>query len=197
MRKTAILLSAYSPNNADVRMLSMYNHIAYCTKWGFSFISINEPYSPYIPCSVVESLLSEYEHVVLIGTDILITDFDKDLREFSRKAITIQDEGTGSVNGDFIIFNDRLTIKLLSAQLSSPKYGASQYAINDMNTEHISILPPRTMQSISPIGNENRPELQYLLWQESDFSIHFHQPKKSPSVKEKITAMKKFMEMYK
>jgi hypothetical protein len=57
-------------------------------------------------------LLNLYDNVITIGTDILFTNFDKDIHDFIdlNYDIIIQDEGTNSVNGDFIIWNKTKTI---------------------------------------------------------------------------------------
>ena len=102
--KNGILLSSYSSNNHEIVEYSLLNHKKYCTAFNLSFLYINEPYSPYINCDLVCYLLKKYDFVVCIGTDIIFTDFNKDIRDFIVGPIVIQDEGTGSTNGDFIIF---------------------------------------------------------------------------------------------
>jgi hypothetical protein len=53
-------------------------------------------------------------------------------------------------------------------------------------------LPPRTIQSICPFGNEHNESIKHLLWQQGDFSVHCHRPGTNPDVNAKEIDLNQF-----
>ena len=191
--KKGVLLTSFSSNNQKVIELSLRNHERYCTRHNLSFLYHNEPYSPYIYCDLICSLLEQYDFVVAVGSDIFFTNFDKDIRDFAVGPIVIQDEGTGSTNGDFLIFTDVAAVKKLKSLMEDPAYTSTQEALNTFVGEELTVLPIHTLQSPARYGNEGQPEFEHILWRDGDFSMHFNQLLKSADVSLKDEYMRAFL----
>ena len=149
-----LMLSDYSSHNSNVMRASLDNHLRYCCKYGIDTFYMNKPYSPHNDFRIME-LYSLYDYIITVGTDILFTNFNKDIRDFLTDSfITIQlQDGRDNytVNGDFIIWKyDRECFEEFS--LEDRKYRNSQEAVNKLRytdwKDCMRILPCRTLQSV-------------------------------------------------
>lgn len=149
-----LMLSDYSSHNSNVMRTSLDNRLRYCCKYGIDTLYMNKPYSPHNDFKAMQ-LYSSYDYIITVGTDILFTDFNKDIRDFITDAfITIQlQDGRDdyTVNGDFIIWKyDRECFEEFS--LEDRKYRNSQEAVNKLRytdwKDCMQILPCRTLQSV-------------------------------------------------
>lgn len=196
-----IMLSDYSQNNIDVFNLTAINHIQYCQKYNIDFLSVMKPYSPHIDFGLIENLFERYDIVITIGTDIFITNFDKNILDYKGNCtITIQDEGTNSVNGDFIIFDKSYDYKNTFDffKNNQKRYRNSQDLINrNKQFLDVKILPLRTIQSVCPCEvNKRNNKIQNALWEVGDFSVHCHRPGIAPNKNHKIEDLICFMKTY-
>lgn len=200
-----LMTSNYSLNNKKLFDLTIKNHFDYCSKFNIDMLNTMSKYNPKNNFSELKKLFELYDVIITVGTDILFTNFNKDIREFNdfNKPLTIQHEGTYSVNGDFIFWNKTILkndfINLLeNLDKTNPN---TQETINQLVRkpnkqlfhQKINILPPRTLQSICPYGNQNNKSIQNFIWKNGDFSIHAHRPGFAPNVYEKIDAITKFL----
>lgn len=197
MNEKILMLSNYSNNNKKVVDLTIRNHYEYCSKHNISFLYNIGQYSPINDFYELSILLQRYQTIITVGTDILFTDFKKDIRDFidTNHEIIIQDEGTGTVNGDFIFWNKTPTIQKTLQKLwtTSGLFIDSQTQFNYYKDQiNIKILPPRTIQSICPFGNEHNESIKHLLWQPGDFSVHCHRPGTKPDVNAKEIDLNQF-----
>ena len=188
-----ILVTSYSSNNQTVMELSMLNHERYCTRFNLSMLCVNEPYTPFCNCDLLVSLLDHYDFVVCVGADVLFTDFEKDIRDFIVGPVVVQDEGTGCVNGDFIIFRDAdALLRMKDVLEKTGGYSTSQEAMSTICSDDLKVLPVHTLQAPARYGNEGRAEVEHLLWRDGDFSMHFHQPLRPDTVRIKEEQMRAF-----
>lgn len=193
-----IIVSNFSNHNKKVVDLTIKNHYEYCNKYNIDFLYTMSQYSPINNFNQIIILLNLYDNIITIGTDILFTNFDKDIHDFIdlNYDIIIQDEGTNSVNGDFIIWNKTKnifeTIQFLKNH--SDECGATQYLFNRYKSKlNMQVLPPRTLQSICPYGNEHNKNITHLLWKQNDFSVHCHRPGITPDINHKINDLNEFI----
>lgn len=200
-----LMTSNYSLNNKRLFDLTIKNHFDYCSKFNIDMLNTISEYNPKNNFSELKKLFELYDVIITVGTDILFTNFNKDIREFNdfNKPLTIQNEGTYSVNGDFIFWNKTILKNdfinfLENLDKTNPN---TQETINQLVRkpnkqlfhQKINILPPRTLQSICPYGNQNNKSIQNFIWKNGDFSIHAHRPGFAPNVDEKIDAITKFL----
>ena len=147
-------------------------------------------------------LLDNWDYIITVGTDILFTDFNKDIRTFlSGAPVTIQiqdNRPNATVNGDFIIWKYNKEC-FHAFSLQDCKYRNSQEAVNKLRytdwKDCMRILPCRTLQSVMetpfmPPRSRQRPQ---SFWKEGDFSAHAHAPQISPKVDYKQAAMEWFL----
>ena len=194
--KKGIMFSSFSTNNHEVMELSLLNHKKYCTLHNLSFMYVNEPYTPYINCELICSLLKQYDFVAAVGTDIFFTNFSKDIRDFIVGPIVIQDEGTGFVQGDFLIFSDAEAVRRLKSLMEDPVYTSTQEALSVCRSDDLKVLPIHSFQAPARYGNEDHPEFEHILWREGDFSIHFNQLQKAADVEAKDRLMRAFLKKH-
>ena len=185
---------------------------SYCEKHNYDFISESKTFCPehhpswntfYLPKKIFEN--NDYDYVIWIDDDIILTDFNKPITDFitDEKPITIQREkrktkATPKINCGFIIFHksslDILNNFIETSQTSKYKTEhpwEQQIFQNYLNTDeglkNTEVLPFRTLQSFP----SNRP-FEWMnvknLWEKGDFSCHFA----GVEYREKI--MKQFIE---
>lgn len=176
------MLSNYSLHNKQVVDLTYQNHLNYCAKWNIDLIYTTSKYSPHNNFDELINLFNLYDIIITVGTDIFFTSINKNILDFNdpNKLIVIQDEGTGSINGDFIIFNkipNYLTFFNTIKEVDK-SFNTTQDTFKSLKDMiFIKILPIRSLQSICPFGNEQNKNIQSLLWQPNDFSVHCHRPR--------------------
>ena len=197
-----IMLSDYSQNNMDVFNFTVINHIQYCQKYNIDFLSVMKPYSPRVDFGLIENLFERYDVVITIGTDILITNFDKNVLDYKGNCtLTIQEEcPNGSVNGDFMIFDKNYDYQRYFDFFKRNQmfYKSFQDLINyNKKLESILKLPVRTIQSIFPYGiNAHNMKIKESLWKPGDFSVHCHRPGKAPDKNHKIEDLIYFIQTH-
>jgi len=197
--KRILLYSNYSNHNKQVVDLTIKNHYEYSSKYGLDFIYTQTEYTPYNNTEELKALLQIYDAVITIGTDILFTNFDKDIRDFidDKYSIIIQQERSGvGVNGDFIIFNKTSTIfeELDLIEQQKKYYWSTQAELDSLSANlNMLILKPRTLQSINPTAYNG----QEAKWKQGDFSVHCHRPSYAPKINDKVNDITNFIRSHK
>ena len=195
-----LMLQDYSANNECVMKATLQNHLKYCKKWGIDCQYINKPYSPHNNFHCLQNFMSVYDRIITVGTDILFTNMEKDIRDFcSDHFIVVQEQGPlckgqKVLNGDFIIWNSNYKQKLLQMAELDKKYRHTQAAMGALyKDEHwknfFDVLPVRTLQSMCPW---EKKELQKFFWQEGDFSVHCFKCGTRPDIKDKMLLIEGF-----
>ena len=189
------MISNYSSNNKSVVDLTLKNHYQYCSKFNIDFIYTIGKYSPYNNTYQIEVLLKLYNSVITVGTDILFTNFEKDIRDYidyDYSIIVQQQRQNAGVNGDFIMWNNTSTtlINLDLLEHDKNKYWSTQAELDHLSSKlNIKILKPRSIQSINP-NAYNGAQAQ---WKQGDFSCHFHRPNFAPKTNDKVNDIMNFV----
>ena len=176
---------SYSSNNQRLYDLTVGNHLKYCAVNNYSSLFDNGPYTPFINCLLIKSLLEEYDFVFTAGADCIFTEATP-IESFLDKdhGAGIQEEGVGGsfVNGevnlyrasdDCMVFLDNLYIEqeknpnilngtqgLLSAVLQNPPEWAKT----------VQVLPPGAIQKFLKTGSKFPFERQ--LWTPGTLIAH-------------------------
>ena len=193
-----LLLSDYSLDNKAVADLTRQNHMDYAARWGLDVLYAVKPYSPHVDWLFLRDLLKVYPTVITVGTDILFTDFRRDIREFfwPRLTVTIQEERTGGgLNGDFIIWNrtDTAFNELEFCRREAGAYRSTQDEFNALRHRlRLHAYPCRTIQSINPAAYSGSE----AAWRPGDFAVHCHRPNRAPVVAEKVADILEFLRKY-
>jgi hypothetical protein len=74
-----LLISNFSNHNKSVVDLTIKNHYEYCSKWNIDFLYTISEYSPKNNFDEILLYLQKYDSVITIGTDILFTNFNKNI----------------------------------------------------------------------------------------------------------------------
>lgn len=195
-----VMVSNYSMNNKCVYDLTICNHHAYCVKFGIDLLSTVSEYTPYNNVDEIEMLFHRYSSVITVGTDILFTDMNKDIRSFidMEYPLTAQVEIKDGINGDFLIFNRTADAGKLLNKLRERKSWSSQGHIDQLvgEGEKIKKLPIRTIQSVCPFMNEDRDWVQKSIWRPGDFSVHAQRPGWLGDVGSKVQMLNSFLDNY-
>lgn len=195
-----VMVSNYSMHNKCVYDLTICNHHAYCVKFGIDLLSTVSEYTPYNNIDEIEMLFTRYSTVIPVGTDILFTDMNKDIRDFidPEYPLIAQIEINDGINGDFLIFNRTPESERLLTKLRENRSWSSQGHIDELvgKGEKIKKLPIRTIQSVCPFMNEGREHVQKALWQPGDFSVHAMRPGWLGDINSKVNMLNNFLDHY-
>ena len=109
-----LFIQSFSPKIYELNDLTFNNHIKYFNKHTYSFIFKNETYnSGLFDFKGVVKYLDEFDIVVTLGCDCIITDFDTPIESFASNYISVLQESIFSYycgtfcNGEILIFNKK------------------------------------------------------------------------------------------
>lgn len=187
MRNGICLFQWHSNENAALSRLTLPNHTAYADVHGYSLV--RESINPYDPNNWrylvrIKELLSVYEAVVQVGTDVLFTRPETPITNIcpltTAYALYISEEDIGGapINNDLVVWQSNHWAYMLIEKLleEMPRYVGtewlSQQALIDMMImdcwkQLMIVVPPRVLQS-TPVKPYPRSE-----WQPGDFALHF------------------------
>jgi SAM-dependent methyltransferase len=179
--RKGLIYKTHSEVNKALAQLTLPNHQAYADRHGYDLISINCEYlATWDSVPYLKDLLSRYEWVFAIGSDVIFTnpDLSVESRMAGRpEAVFIAEEGLhpegGLVNNDTTIIRNTLAGHaylgaLYEARTEYRKHKwQAQQATLDMIGEHpIAVLPAGVLQSFPIQGVRGG-------WKPGDFAIHF------------------------
>lgn len=182
--------NSHSENNRLVFELSTINHSRYCEKHNYDILNVCEPYIRTIPVDKIKALLSVYDIVATVGSDILFTNINKPITEYPIRDITMAREQhpMKTLNGDFVVFTRNSNLVDLE-KIQNETHDA-QAALNVLG-DKINVCDE--LQKADPAMN---PSFSELLWKPGDFSIHFHQYGVIPNVYHKARYMMLFKQQH-
>lgn len=189
-----VLYTSYSNNNKEVNDLTIRNHVRYCEKHGYSFIYNNEKYTPTIPVNLVKGLLSDYDYVALVGSDIMFTDFNKPLTAFNLGKLSAAQEHHKEpvvINGDFVICSKDAPLDIINKYQNTAEDGSQSVITSLYKTTNLITNIPELQY---PYGAVN--QIATRVWQPGDFSIHFLKYGYIPRVNFKRDAITSFYSCY-
>lgn len=178
-----VIYQNYSNNNYELMKTTLQNHVDYCNKHQYSFILDNAPYSPFINIEKIKGILNAYDYVATIGSDCIITDFEKNFENFlpENKCVGISIEGLGfsTTNGQIIIFkNDERLMPFFDLLDKEQKINANEkwgtqscfnkFIQQNRVPECVELIPVRALQSFY----SNLPYVQKCIWKKGDFICH-------------------------
>ena len=109
-----LFIQSFSPKIYELNDLTFNNHIKYFNKHAYSFIFKNETYnSGLFDFKGVAKYLDEFDIVVTLGCDCIITGFDTPIESFASNYISLSQESMFSYycgtfcNGEILIFNNK------------------------------------------------------------------------------------------
>lgn len=202
MKRNLLFLKNHSANNQDLSSLTLLNHANYCTKWGYDIMDLVEPYErcAYGLWEHFKRLFDSYGTIVCIGSDIIITNYNKPITDFidTNYGMVAARENYYAwdcpINADFMIWNNNDLGRELVDMTAASQF-AYETRKNTTQTfwgellhsgdTHIKILPDRTLQSAPYKGTP-------MEWQEGDFAIHFFAMRNH----EKYSGCKLFLEKH-
>tara|TARA_R100000353_G_scaffold89888_1_gene66466 strand:+ start:4200 stop:5378 length:1179 start_codon:yes stop_codon:yes gene_type:complete len=183
-------------SDRSIQHLSFPIMKSYCEKHNYDFITESKTLCPehhpswntcYLPKKIFEN--NDYDFVVWIDDDIILTDLNKPITDFitDEKPITIQRERELKImikiNGGFIIFH-KSSLDILNNLIETSHTSVyktklpweqqiiQNYLNTDEGSKNINVLPFRTLQSFSKYchtwlhSDDNR-------WRQGDFCCHF------------------------
>lgn len=122
--KKVLFIQSFSENIYDLNALTMPNHVRYFNRHGYSFLFKNEKYDAGVfSFKSVKKYLEDYDVVVTLGCDCVITDPDVSITDFSSNYVAVSQESAFSArcgtycNGEIMVFNrkDDAIFRLLDA----------------------------------------------------------------------------------
>lgn len=190
-----LAVTSHSKNNESLYNLTIKNHIDYFNKYGISYLTLIDDYNKFIDVQFFKNLLLNYELVFTVGSDVLFTDFNRNIFDFLdlNKDINVCEEGLGvSITNGEIVFYKRGCEKFLDVvdilQKENPlvTFG-TQSILNsffeqapDYADEHINLIEKGKLQSylLNPIDLAVRKknignEINKVIWKHNkSFILH-------------------------
>ena len=166
--------TSYSSNNLKVFKLTFDNHADYCSRHGYTYMPVDEPYSPRMDLDELEKCVKEYDIVCTIGVDLLIQYPDCLLEDFYHPGITLCKEVGPTLNGDFILWGGEEGLQLIEElRKIEGKHWSTQAALNNMHSRKVpNIHLEPMMQIAAPSMN---PNVDYTNINVDDyFALHYH-----------------------
>ena len=88
--KKVLFLHSFSKNIYNINDLTINNHIRYFNRHEYSFIYINEQYNKGLfKFKLVKKYFEEYDVVVTLGSDCIITNFDIPITDYMTNYVTV------------------------------------------------------------------------------------------------------------
>lgn len=184
MISNTLILTTYSPENDFLYKLSLDNHVKYASTHRYDMLSMNVDYKEILVNAIeyVKYGLTQYQYVLLIGSDVLFTDIDRPLTSFIDNnygaIISLETLGGSLCNFDLVLWQNNDKCKKLIDHIDRVKsnfinhpWGIQEIFNKMYNTDIgnscVKYLPAGEFQSC-PFNINNRYK-----WRAGDFTIHF------------------------
>jgi hypothetical protein len=198
-----LLLTSHSKESTYLAKLSKSNHWEYSSARGYDYLVKREEWSELLkrPYQAIEDLLPFYDNILLVGSDVLFTNFDKGVEDIVKDGDNIiapseLPNSRTKLNMGVVIFcNTRATFDLINLIHEKHDEWINMPLIIqgwlDKNHElpvvkdTIRLVDGKVMNSTYKTrGNQN--------WKPGDWLVHFYGRKHT----EKPTVMKEFIRHY-
>jgi len=181
-----ILLNEHSQNNEKLFRLTLPNRAEYADRYGIHMLLLNSPYSLRFKPKLILDLLTEFDVVIQMGSDILFTNMGISILSLIKPgmALTMGPDPCADfpVNGDFMIWQRSPLVEELFKKIdtwqdeNATRFG-SQDAIKHLletgQANGLDVLPSRVLQSFPHKSSILEPVRENCFWEPGDFSIHF------------------------
>lgn len=186
----ALLKSSHSQSNLDVFELTTKNHAAYCSRHGYTYLPVEEPYNPYLDSKQLLSYLEDYDIMMTIGCDLLIQHLEWCVEDLMSPGITMCPElNSTTLNADLIIYTREAITIINNIESIQRRMRDGQTAFNHMKLRDKNIYVNPMLQIAAPVMN---PTQDYSKVCVGDyFAVHYHTIGKPPDVLSKAEGLKK------
>ena len=184
MKRHIAIVQTHSCNNEELYQLTLPNHAQYAGTHSYDMLQFHVPWSKakWEFIQDIRDVLKSYDHLLVVGSDILFTNMRKPLEHFVDKeygmVMSLSDDGGSPINGDMILWNNNdkglMTLDQIYSRREDlrnhPWIGQQailEFLQTDLGKTCIKTLPCRQLQS-APIKR-----IEASAWQEGDFALHF------------------------